>query len=148
MVSQPGFHNAIDTTRTIYRARTIGSVSTRPFSRTRHLLIPSSRSQVLDHRIVIGMGTNPEPCHRVGVSYSQSAPVQADPNRINRTFRVQPLKLERFVIGILLPQLVSVYRLSLNVTRKRIKGLPEAGRSEGCHLPEFEWSRSPAVKFC
>ncbi len=92
------------------------------------------RLKALEKIIVFGVGSNPEPDHRLIVSNADRAPMKADPYRIDRSFGVDFLEFQRAVIMICCPKLVRILGVTLSGARQTVEASPELCRGARVHF--------------
>lgn len=102
----------------------------------------SSFPQLPDQRIILCMGTDPEPDGGIGVEYANGAPVKPDSDRINWLARMDSFELERRMVRGSLPAGICPAGQCAHLVRQFAQTVSECFRSLRSH------GRRPSPSSC
>jgi hypothetical protein len=95
----------------------------------------SEPSQLRQYPVVLSMWTYPEPHHRIVGLCTECTPANCDAHGIHWFDRMYLLELKARVIWVRLPKAICFPRLTLNTSRKLLKGFPESLSRVRSHYP-------------
>ncbi len=75
------------------------------------------------------MRADPKPGDGIAFLHPNRAPVKANANGVNGPFCMDPFEFERLMIGIVLPEFIGAFCLTLDGARQ---GLERPPKSSGC----------------